>query len=158
MSIVFLALCASVAGALVAFTFAASPTLAAEDRAPRPRSLGQRPPETKAPPAPPCSPCPTPSRSRSRRPRLVFYGKYECEFSQTVDITQSAKYPAYVDLGPGKSDWLMKPVLSSTGVIRLEDVLRRDADGADLEQVDAAQRQDGRIASSTTASAPGSAS
>ena len=53
---------------------------------------------------------------------LVFYGSYDCEFSQTVDITQSAKHSAYVDVRHGKRDWLMKPVLSSTGAIRLEDV------------------------------------
>ena len=53
---------------------------------------------------------------------LVFYGAYDCEFSQTVNILQSAKHPAYVDVKHGKRDWLMKPVLSSTGAIRLEDV------------------------------------
>ncbi len=40
----------------------------------------------------------------------------------TVNITQSSKYSAYVDVKHGKNDWLMKPVLSSTGAIRLEDV------------------------------------
>jgi hypothetical protein len=53
---------------------------------------------------------------------MVYYGKYDCEFNQSIDITQSPKHSAYVDLRAGKSDWLMKPVLSSTGAIRLEDV------------------------------------
>jgi hypothetical protein len=54
---------------------------------------------------------------------MVYYGKYDCEFSQTVDIAQSQKYPGYVDVAHGKAGaWLMKPVLSSTGAIRLEDV------------------------------------
>ena len=53
---------------------------------------------------------------------LVYYGKYDCEFNQTVDIAQSPKYPAYVTVKHGKGEWLMKPVLSSTGAIRLEDV------------------------------------
>jgi hypothetical protein len=53
---------------------------------------------------------------------LVFYGPYECEFQQTVNITQSPKYSAYVDVKHGAKAWLMKPVLSSTGAIRLEDV------------------------------------
>ena len=53
---------------------------------------------------------------------MVYYGKYECEFNQTVDIDKSPKYSAYVTVKHGKGEWLMKPVLSSTGAIRLEDV------------------------------------
>ena len=53
---------------------------------------------------------------------LVFYGLHDCEFQQTVNVTQSIKHPAYVDVKSGKSTWLMKPVLSSTGALRLEDV------------------------------------
>ena len=53
---------------------------------------------------------------------MVYYGKYDCEFNQTVDIAQSPKYPAYVTVKHNKGEWLMKPVLSSTGAIRLEDV------------------------------------
>ena len=52
----------------------------------------------------------------------VFYGNYGCEFKQTIDIEKNAKYPAYVDVRSGKSHWLMKPVVSSTGAVRLEDV------------------------------------
>ncbi|MBC7481469.1 MAG: hypothetical protein H7337_06105 [Rhizobacter sp.] len=52
----------------------------------------------------------------------VFYGVYECEFKQTVDIEANLKYPSYVNVKHGKSDYLMKPVESSTGAIRLEDV------------------------------------
>ena len=53
---------------------------------------------------------------------LVYYGKYDCEFNQTVDIAQSPKHPAYVTVKHGKGEWLMKPVLSSTGAVRLEAV------------------------------------
>ena len=52
----------------------------------------------------------------------VFYGTYECEFKQTVQITADARHPSYVNVKHGKADYLMKPVLSSTGAIRLEDV------------------------------------
>ena len=54
----------------------------------------------------------------------VFYGVYECEFKQTIQILASLKYPSYVDVNVrlSKADYLMKPVLSSTGAIRLEDV------------------------------------
>ena len=52
----------------------------------------------------------------------VFYGTYECEFKQTIQIVANSKHPSYVDVKHGKSDYLMKPVLSSTGAVRLEDV------------------------------------
>ena len=52
----------------------------------------------------------------------VYYGAYECEFNQSVTIAKSEKHAAYVDLRSGKSTWLMKPVLSTTGAVRLEDV------------------------------------
>ena len=52
----------------------------------------------------------------------VYYGAYECEFNQSVTIAKSEKHAAYVDVRSGKSTWLMKPVLSTTGVVRLEDV------------------------------------
>ncbi|HKX43502.1 MAG TPA: hypothetical protein VJO99_20245 [Burkholderiaceae bacterium] len=52
----------------------------------------------------------------------VYYGLYDCEFNQTVDISISPKYPAWVDVKHGKTTYLMKPVLSSTGAVRLEDL------------------------------------
>ena len=52
----------------------------------------------------------------------VFYGVYECEFNQTIDITPSTPFPAYVNVKHGKTTYVMKPVLSSTGAIRLEDI------------------------------------
>jgi len=52
----------------------------------------------------------------------VYYGVYDCEFNQTVDIEKHPKHTAYVNVKSGKSMWLMKPVLSSTGAIRLEDI------------------------------------
>jgi len=52
----------------------------------------------------------------------VYYGPHECEFNQTIDIQIDPKYPAYVDVKHLKATYLMKPVQSSTGAIRLEDV------------------------------------
>lgn len=68
------------------------------------------------------APVPDAQPDQVKAAELVYYGMYECEFSQTVSIAQSAKHSAYVDVKHGKRDWLMKPVLSSTGAIRLEDV------------------------------------
>ena len=52
----------------------------------------------------------------------VYYGAYECEFNQGVTVAKSERHAAYVDVRSGKSTWLMKPVLSTTGAVRLEDV------------------------------------
>ena len=71
---------------------------------------------------PPAFTVPDAQPDQVKAAELVFYGPYDCEFSQTVSITQSQKYSAYVDVKHGAKAWLMKPVLSSTGAIRLEDV------------------------------------
>ncbi len=52
----------------------------------------------------------------------VFYGDYQCEFKQMVYIKASEQHPAYVELKHGTSTYLMKPVVSPTGAVRLEDV------------------------------------
>src|SRR6202000_2444975 len=52
----------------------------------------------------------------------VYYGVYDCEFKQTINIVASPKYPSYVEVKHEKAYSLMKPVLSSPGAIRLEDV------------------------------------
>jgi hypothetical protein len=52
----------------------------------------------------------------------VYYGVYECELGQKVEIVADPKHEHYVDVKHAKTDFVMKPVLSSTGAIRLEDV------------------------------------
>jgi hypothetical protein len=52
----------------------------------------------------------------------VFYGTYACEFDKTVQVSTLPKYPGYAELRFGKSVYVMKPVESTTGAIRLEDV------------------------------------
>ena len=71
-----------------------------------------------AEPAPPAAAGPEQIDAAER----VYYGVYDCEFKQTVNIVASPKFPSYVELKHAKSEYLMKPVLSSTGAIRLEDV------------------------------------
>ena len=51
----------------------------------------------------------------------TYYGPYDCEFKHTIDIAASQKYPSYVDVKHCKADYLINPVLSSTGAIRQED-------------------------------------
>lgn len=52
----------------------------------------------------------------------VFYGTYNCEFDQKVQVSSLPKFPGYAELRFGKSVYVMKPVHSETGAIRLEDV------------------------------------
>ena len=101
---------------------AAAPAAVAQTATPKPapaKAVKKAPPAKKAAePLPPPAAGPEQVEAAER----VYYGVYECEFKQTIDIAASPKYPSYVDVKHGKADYLMKPVLSSTGAIRLEDM------------------------------------
>ena len=53
---------------------------------------------------------------------MVHFGDYDCEFKQTVKVSMNPKYDGYIDVTFGKYRYTMKPVLSTTGALRLEDV------------------------------------
>jgi hypothetical protein len=52
----------------------------------------------------------------------THFGVYACEFNQTIDVGMNPKTPGYVDVKFLKDTYTMKPVQSSTGALRLEDV------------------------------------
>lgn len=52
----------------------------------------------------------------------VLYGKYQCDAGKTLSVARDTQNPGYVKLDLAKQSWTMKPVLSSTGAIRLEDI------------------------------------
>lgn len=52
-------------------------------------------------------------------------GNYECDFKQTLAVAKNAKTPGYVDVGFKSKTYTMKPVMSDTGALRLEDVTGR---------------------------------
>jgi hypothetical protein len=52
----------------------------------------------------------------------VLIGRYECEFGKRVSVARNAANNGYFNLSFGSQSWLMKPVLTQTGTIRLEDV------------------------------------
>lgn len=98
-------------------TFGAVATSAAAGKVKQPPTKS-----SKAPAKPVEAPIAEAGPEQQQAAEQVFYGPYQCEFNQTVEIEKNPNHPAYVDVKAGKSSWLMKPVLSSTGAIRLEDV------------------------------------
>ncbi len=100
----------------VALALAGGVAMAADAPAkknPGPAKPASAPREVKLPEA-------TPDQEKAAE--LVYYGVYECEFNQNVNILASTTHRFYVDVKHGKTTWLMKPVLSTTGAVRLEDV------------------------------------
>jgi hypothetical protein len=110
--------------ALLACCLASTPLAAAEPAKPAVKSAAKPAAKTgrKAPPAAAVPTIAEAAPEQVKAAELVYYGVYDCEFQQTINITQSPKHTAYVDVKAGKGSWLMKPVLSSTGAVRLEDV------------------------------------
>ena len=88
----------------------------------KPATKPAKPPaKRKAAPKPPTPPAAATPEQLDAAER-VFYGPHQCEFGQTVDVAINAELPGYVDVKFGKAIYVMKPVVSSTGAIRLEDV------------------------------------
>lgn len=52
----------------------------------------------------------------------VLIGRYDCEFGKRVSVDRNDTNKGYFNLKLGKQSWVMMPVQSSTGAIRLEDV------------------------------------
>jgi hypothetical protein len=55
----------------------------------------------------------------------AYLGDYACEFKQSVRIDKHPKMAGYINVAWQKMLITMKPVLSSTGALRLEDVTGR---------------------------------
>jgi hypothetical protein len=52
----------------------------------------------------------------------VLLGESGCEFNQKIQVDANAQHPGYLDMSYNKKKYMMKPVMSSTGAVRLEDV------------------------------------
>lgn len=53
---------------------------------------------------------------------LVYYGKYVCDQKWEIHVERNSESPGYVDVRYQKDVWVMKPVASATGAVRLEDM------------------------------------
>lgn len=80
----------------------------------------------RAPPPPPVeAPLPPAPGEQVAAAAMAHYGPYECEFNETVSVDLNTRHDGYIDVKHRKSVWVMKPVLSHTGALRLEDVKGR---------------------------------
>lgn len=52
----------------------------------------------------------------------VHLGDSACEFGHKIQLDANSMHPGYVDLSFNKKKYTMKPVMSATGALRLEDV------------------------------------
>ena len=93
--------------------FAAEPATAPKKPAPKAAAK-------KAEPA--AAPLPAAGPDQLQAAERTHLGAYQCEFAQTLDVSMNRSAPGYVDVKHQKQVWTMKPVLSSTGALRLEDV------------------------------------
>lgn len=66
-------------------------------------------------------PLPQASDEQMAAAKRVLIGRYECEFNKAVTVDRNDANPGYVNLTEGRQVWVMKPVVSPTGTIRLED-------------------------------------
>ena len=82
-------------------------------------------PAPKAAAAPAAKPLPPASQEQLDAAERTLFGAYACEFDQKIDIEMNPKSRGYVDVKFKTSVFTMKPVLSSTGALRLEDVTGR---------------------------------
>lgn len=83
----------------------------------------RRKPPPKPAPAAPAAPTLAPANSdQMAAAAMVHVGDYACEFNESVLVETNRKFDGYVDVKHRKNLWTMKPILSSTGALRLEDV------------------------------------
>jgi len=81
-------------------------------------------PGTKAA-APVEAPLPAASSEQIDAANMALLGDYDCEFDQKVSLAPYGKAAGYIEVKQKAQAWVMKPVLSSTGALRLEDVQGR---------------------------------
>ena len=67
-------------------------------------------------------PLPTAEGEQLAAAAMTHFGDYQCEQSKSVQVAMNPKFEGYIDVLFGKQRWTMRPVLSSTGALRLEDV------------------------------------
>jgi hypothetical protein len=94
-----------------------------------PKAPAKMPAKTSAkartPVPPPEAPLPAASSEQLDAANVAHLGDYDCEFDQKVTLEPYSKAAGYIEMKQKTRAWVMKPVLSSTGALRLEDVKGR---------------------------------
>jgi len=90
---------------------------------PAAKPAAKKPAAAKTPPPPP--PLPEANEEQLVAAKRAYLGLYECEFKQSITIEPSTKNAGYINVAFKKDTFVMKPVLSTTGALRLEDVTGR---------------------------------
>jgi hypothetical protein len=99
----------------------------------KPAAAAASKPAAKKPAAPAAKPAPKAAASKALPAATpdqltaadrALKGSYECDFNQKINVSQASSQ-GYVDVTSGKSKYTMKPILSSTGALRMEDVTGR---------------------------------
>lgn len=108
------------AGLALALTLGAL-VAAAQTPAPKPPAQTRR----AAPPPKVEAPLPTAPGEQLAAAAMAHFGTYDCEFNEKVSVDINRKFDGYLDVKHKTRVWTMKPVLSQTGALRLEDVKGR---------------------------------
>jgi hypothetical protein len=130
------ALAAFAATVLSAAALAAEPAVKpAAAPAAKPATAPQKPAAAKPAKRPANVPPPTTAEQMAELPHadeeqrqaatLVHYGKYVCDEKFEVFVEKNPIFDGYVDVRYKKDVWVMKPVASRTGAVRLEDTRGR---------------------------------
>ena len=113
----------ALAASLLFATAAVAQTSATKPAAKSAKPAAKAPAKSAAPVAE--APLPNAGGEQLAAADMTHYGDYACDFDQTVNVVVAPKNTGYVDVHFKKQSWTMKPVLSSTGALRLEDVKGR---------------------------------
>lgn len=116
-----LAALTALSASLMFATVTTAQTSAAKPAA-KPAAKVAKAPAKAAAPVIPDAPLPDAGSEQLAAADMTHFGDYACDFDQTVKVVVTPKNAGYVDVNFKKQTWTMKPVLSSTGALRLEDV------------------------------------
>jgi hypothetical protein len=111
-----------------ALAFSSASVLAQQAAAPaaaKPAAQKKAAPAKKKAAAPAAKALPAADATQMAAADRTHLGSYECDFKQTLEVAKNTKTPGYVDVGFKSKTYTMKPVLSDTGALRLEDVTGR---------------------------------
>jgi hypothetical protein len=90
---------------------------------PQVKRIADRPSRQAAPPQAPAEiDLPPAGGEQNAAASMAHFGDYQCEFNQKLVVGMNPKHDGYLDVQFGNRQYTMKPVLSHTGALRLEDV------------------------------------